>query len=430
MIGLMKLAWRNFSRHLYRYRVLLFALILVSAALVMVIGSVSGMHEALRGKAGRYFSGTVSVHGYTSNRRSLIEDPDHLEEVFRSLPVPIVTWSRRSLYYDMDARLFASGFQMQQRRVVGIEWDLEREVISGFDFVEGSAPEADDDNALLISTAVAQNLQVRAGDEVIVSVTTGRGQVNTVPLIVHGIFAESSFFGYTSYMERRTLNRLMAVAEDSVNEMGVFLPPGSDQKLVADLILQELEGRYDVMPFIETRDQRDAQLAGDWSGRRYAAMSLSAHLAEITDLLAAMTIIAGVVLLLFLSIVVIGVSNTYSMIVHERQTEIGTLRALGLRQGSTVLLFLMESACMGFFGLLGGSLLGFTLLQAVSKLLDFSAYNWAQLFMIQGRLYWHVPCSLLLAVMAAALVSVILGCVRSAWAAGRIAPVDALREAG
>jgi putative ABC transport system permease protein len=53
-------------------------------------------------------------------------------------------------------------------------------------------------------------------------------------------------------------------------------------------------------------------------------------------------------------IVVLSVINTVSMSVMERIQEIGTLRALGLKQRGIVKLFALESGMLGFFGCVWG----------------------------------------------------------------------------
>lgn len=53
-------------------------------------------------------------------------------------------------------------------------------------------------------------------------------------------------------------------------------------------------------------------------------------------------------------IVVMSVINTMSMAIIERTREIGTLRALGLKRKKLILLFSIESALLGFFGMIGG----------------------------------------------------------------------------
>jgi putative ABC transport system permease protein len=60
-----------------------------------------------------------------------------------------------------------------------------------------------------------------------------------------------------------------------------------------------------------------------------------------------------------LIIVILSVVNTISMAVMERTREIGTLRALGLKQRGTIALFAIESALLALLGCAAGLLLTF-----------------------------------------------------------------------
>lgn len=428
MISLFRLSWRNFARNLQRYRVLLVALTLAAAALVVVLGAVLGVSHTLRAKASRYFAGDVTVLGFEQNGRSLIEHPDAVDDLIARLDPPAVASARRSMYYELDAALFFAGYTIRQRRVVGVEWDRERPILEGFDFVAGGVPESDDTRAILISTAASEQLGARVGDEITLVATTVRGQSNTVDLTVRGIFAEASFFGYTTYLDRVTLNRLYGVPDATVNEMGVYVRTPADVARVSAALHTGLSSLYDVFPILSTRDQRDAVRRESWDGRRYGVMTLDAQLSEINDLLNAITTIAAVFIVFFLGIVVVGVGNTYSMIVFERTVEIGTLRALGMQRTRTVLLFIAEAVILGVVGASLGIVVGVTTLELLSRTLDFSGYGWATLFLVRGRLVWRLTTTWLLSVVLVVLASGAIGCLRAALRAGRLPVVDALRH--
>jgi putative ABC transport system permease protein len=80
-------------------------------------------------------------------------------------------------------------------------------------------------------------------------------------------------------------------------------------------------------------------------------------------------IIFSLVFIIVLAIAVTSVINTLSMTVMERTREIGTLRALGMKQSGVVSLFAMESAMLGVAGSLAG--IGITFLAWIAvKLLE------------------------------------------------------------
>ncbi|MFP4180437.1 MAG: ABC transporter permease [Spirochaetaceae bacterium] len=424
-------AWRNFIRNLHRYRALLLALVLISMVLTSVLGVVMGMRESLYDKAGRYFSGNIVALGYNGGIGSRIEDPEQIENAFNALKregIEIKTLSRRSTYYEGDSiELFFAGYWTRQRRLVGVEWGLERPVLDGFDFVEGGLPEAGEEDKVLISTAAARELHISSGDELLISIESRRGRTNTIELEVAGIYAESSFFGYTAYLHRRALNRLKERPVDQVDEIGAYLEnPTRDQGKAAKLLGEKIEEDYPSFGVLHTREDYRLASGADYETRHYGVVTVGAQLEEINDLLAAVTIIAGAILLMFLGITAVGVSNTFTMIVWERTREIGTLRALGMQRSRAVASFLMEAAMLGLTGAVPGLFLGIGVLEGTRLWLQFP-YNFATtLFFTQGRLFWQLSLSAGLLIVILVAGASVLGSLRSALKAGKMHPAEAL----
>lgn len=434
MIHLLRHAGRTFMRNLHRYRVVLLALTLVVAVLVFVLATVLGIRTTLREKSSRYFAGDVVVLGYQGTGNSRIEEPEEVlaavDAVRSGGEVEIRGVSRRSSYYEKEnTALFFAGYWTRQRRIVGVEWEREAEALAGFDFVEGGVPETGEREAALISTATAEELRLRVGDRITASLRSSRGRTNTAELTVAGIYREASFFGFTTYMERTALNRLKEVPEERVNEIGVFLErPGRDQAAAAAALTEELSRRLPTFSVLTDRDAYSRAAGASREQREYGVVTLEAQLSEITDLLDAVTLIATVILVLFLGIVIVGVGNTYSMIIYERTREIGTLRALGMQRPRMILLFLSESLFLGLSGVILGLAMGYAGLFAVEQLMRFPESTWSTLFMVGGRLQWEITPGALAAVAGLALGASLLGAFRAAVRAGFVSPVDALRH--
>ena len=64
------------------------------------------------------------------------------------------------------------------------------------------------------------------------------------------------------------------------------------------------------------------------------------------------------VLVIFLVIVMIGILNTYRVIVYERTREIGTMRAIGMQAGDVRRIFLYEAAALAVIASAVGFILG------------------------------------------------------------------------
>ncbi|MFP4153834.1 MAG: ABC transporter permease [Alkalispirochaeta sp.] len=434
MIGFLTAAWRNYIRNLKRYRILLLALIVISVSLVVVVGTLFGLHEAVRTKAGRYFAGDLVVLGHAGTGRSEIDDPDTVLNAVERFVAPrqdISAVSLRSTYYRADAiELFYVGYWIRQRRLVGVEWQRERSVLGDFDFVSGGVPDDGDENAVLISSATAEHLGIAVGEELTVSIRSDRGRINTGDYVVVGIYNETSFFGYTTYLHRRALNRLREAPEENVNEIGLYLSSGSPDEtvLAGELTTVLADAGLPTFPVLTDRSEYEEAAGVPRDRREYGVVTLSAQLAEITDLLTAISIIAGAIMVLFLGIVVVGVGNTWTMVVWERTREIGTLRAMGMQRPRTVVLFLVEAVFLGGSAVIVGSALGIGLLWGIERWVAFPPNAFTTLFLTAGRLAWTIPPWSIAAVAGLVVGASVAGAGRAALRAGHIHPVEAMRQ--
>ncbi|MFP4511303.1 MAG: ABC transporter permease, partial [Spirochaetaceae bacterium] len=189
-----------------------------------------------------------------------------------------------------------------------------------------------------------------------------------------------------------------------------------------------LSEHYPTFPVITDRETLSAESSLRRSERHYGVVTLAAQLAEINDLLFAMTAIAGVIIIMFLAITMIGVANTYTMITFERTREIGTLRALGMQARDAVFVFVAEAVTLSLAGLALGMVVGVGILAIVSSQLSYAPGGVTDLFLRGGRLIWQLPAGGLGAIAVLTVSAGTLGAMRASVRAGRTSPVDALRR--
>jgi putative ABC transport system permease protein len=423
------LSSRNLILQRKRYFLILCAILACFAIITIVAGLSGGALSAVKSKAARYFAGNVSVTGYLhawprlSRPQAII---DHL--LASSLQTKIVS-PRTS--YNLDASLFFNGETIRQRKLVGIDFAREGSEFAGLQFTQGGweslAVDAGRDN-ILISVAAAKLLGCRVGDEVLLSVIADTGQYNTANLIVSGIFNETSLFGYIAYMRIIDLNRILAMAPDSATDIAVYAQKGVDLERFAEEVRLALAESYKVFPRFASREERDMELAkGSNNEETLAVLSQNAQLAQIKQLVDALFIVAYFTMAIFIVIVMVGILNTYRVLVHERTREIGVMRALGMSRRDVRFVFLAEAGLLSLFSSLIGLALGALSLH-VLRIFNFSAVPAAGIFLEAGQLRILLDPSIIvvniLVMVSAALVA--------AWGpankASLISPVEAMRS--
>lgn len=137
--------------------------------------------------------------------------------------------------------------------------------------------------------------------------------------------------------------------------------------------------------------------------------------------------IFGFIFILIGSIVLFTVSNTMNAAIVERTTEIGTLRAMGLRRAGILRLFVTEGALLGLMG----ALLGMILALLLAGLVNSMSLTWLPPGGVEplplNLIVWGESATLLgttLGLMGVAVVSAWW----PAWRASRLNIVEALRH--
>jgi ABC-type lipoprotein release transport system permease subunit len=422
------LALRNLMLQRRRYLMIGLAVLSGFALITVISGTAYGAMDTVKAKAARYFSGHIGVTGYI-NRGNGIGEPDRMETLLRSSPLKIRTISRRTAYNRNDATLFFGGETVRQRKLVGITFEVEKTELSNLDFSEGSLDAMLGDagkDGILISTSAAAIMGCRVGDGLNLYLTTDSGQYNTATLIVRGIFSETSLFGYVAYMRNQDLNRLLLRAPDAATDLALYADSGTDVDALAEEVRLLLATGFDVYPALKTREDLAAAMAEDRTGQKIAVMTLDAQLAQIKDILDAFILITYFVLALFVLIVMVGILNTYRVIVYERTREIGTMRALGMGRASVSALFLFEALGLAILASLGGLITGFAVLQ-VLRLVDLGNIPATGMFTDRGHLNFYLSPRVLLVNLAIMVGGVVAAALGPARRAALVNPADAMR---
>ena len=174
-----------------------------------------------------------------------------------------------------------------------------------------------------------------------------------------------------------------------------------------------------------------SSLAGDeeaWAGTKFSIATLNDLMDPVLALVRTLDMLRMGLFAVLLVITMVGLLNSFRMVLIERTQEIGTLRALGMQRGGIRGTFLFEALFLALAGSacgLAASLLGMGILGRVPLAAD----GLLQFFARSGRLSFpFVPADVAATVITLAAVTVL-----SAWLparkASRLEPAAALRAA-
>jgi putative ABC transport system permease protein len=390
--------------------------------MTVTTGLTEGLLVTTREKGAFYFSGDVSMTCDSIDNTDHTMDIGLLSKVVGEALGPVHVLIR-SIYYGTDAQLFFGGATVRQRRVVGIDWAAERSSTGSLNIVSGSFPADGDERAALISETAAKRLGARVGDEMMLLVTGTKGR-DTASFVVRGIFRDSSIFGYAAYIDRTSMNAVLSLPLDYATDFGVNLHGGQSADRAAERLRVALAKRVNVFPVAHTRAEQSEMRGERWSGRRYMISTLDAYLSDIKQVLDAITTICYTLLAAFLAIVLVGIGNTYRVVVFQRSAEIGMMRAMGMSKARAMGVFVEEAGLLSVASVLVGLCAGIVVLFGIS-LIDMPPS--LDMFLRRGRIAWALDFRSIAGISVVVCATTLLAAWIPARKAARIMPMDAMR---
>lgn len=398
---MLTLALRNFVRHRTRYQVLLTILVAGAALGVVLLGVSASLTLSLGAKAELYFGGDLAVVGSPGTETHLLADPGATLSTVDALDLGGT--SLRTVSYNRETILFSASGNLKQRRLIGVDPRAEARGLASLDFDSGGPEGLAGGTGIVISRVTADKLRVGVGDQVTLMTDTVKGSRNTLSLVVSGVFHDTSFFGFSSYLSRSTLNRALDLPAEAATEVGVELAPGAP----IDPALSSVQKAFG-------------------PGADVSVVTLKSRLAQIQDILDALTAVSTVLTGLFLAIAALGVANTIQSVLVERTREIGAMRALGMGRGQLVGLVLAEVGWLALVSGVVGGLVGMGALGLLTAV-DWGSHPLATMFLHRGHLAWAFPWQNDLLFFSALVAFAVVGAVGAARKAAHWKPVDALR---
>jgi len=210
---------------------------------------------------------------------------------------------------------------------------------------------------VLLGRPLADKYGLKAGDTVAITAETKfssgeNPQENFEYVKVAGIF----FYGYPAidenvvYIDFNTASRFLLL-KDEATKLVIRVKPQYDPGAVLPAVQDRLAGTpYRAYPW-----------------QRFAQVVVSAVAADGSSF--------GFIFIIIYILIVIGIRNSLSMSVEERVSEVGTLRAIGMKKRTVMLMFLAESTFIAGLGIAISLVVGGAVAWVLQNVgFDFGAY--------------------------------------------------------
>lgn len=431
------LAFRNLSRQKKRSFLLGGAVAFGFFVVTLIDSLTAGLLVNMSNQFANMFGGHILIGGTYKNedgtKEDVVKDEAFLNKMLQESGIKYKYICRRSV---SSGTLIFDG-RKTMMNVFGV--DLEKEVFlpETMNLVEGSFDNLKNtQNGIIVGEATAKALKVETGDTIIFQTETATGQATFGEFLIAGISKDSSLMGSIScYSNMSFLNELLCIAPEEFYMYNIMLNDQSIQDQAAQLIEDTIRKNDG---FVTSRQQAIAdspnniatalnkqQKDAEWTGTMYQVTSLNDQMPQLKQILGVMQgVSTGILAVLFL-VVMIGISNTFRMIIYERIREIGTMRAVGMHRNKIGRVFIWEAVLIAVLG----AAIGLVLAIVTMSVLGLFYFSNPQLSLFLNNGHWSyilAPTSIILKFLLVSLLTV-LAMLGSANRASRLNPAEALR---
>jgi len=254
---------------------------------------------------------------------------------------------------------------------------------------------------VILGEGLAKSLGAIPGDSIVLLATSAKGSASAVELRVVGTFATIyKDYDDTALRVPITFARKLMRVNGSTSWVALLKDTQYTVRVEEALASKMSKADYQIVPWTKL---------ADFYNKTVALFSKQVDV---------MKFIIGL-------IIILTISNTQTMSVMERTTEIGTSLAIGLRNSEVMRLFLVEGILIGIAGGFFGVVLGFGLAEAISAIGIPMPPPPGMARGYTGQIL--VSVSLAADAFLLAMVTTLVASVMPAWRASQMNIVDALR---
>lgn len=371
------LALRNLTRNKRRNAILAIAIAFGFFVVTAIEGLTTGMVGNLENQITQLIGGNVLIRGVEyikpstpggkASTANIMRNKNYIKNIVDESKIP---YEYCSLFTDSYGSIIFSG---KKNTILLYGRDLkDKRLNDSFQFVSGGI-NTDIKNGIIISDKTASALNLQVGDNILYSTTTVYGQNTFADMTVTGILKSSGFFStIQSYADIEDVNELLEMPAGGYSLFSVYLKNKKQQTLLANFIEERISKDHESNPDVSVTSRAEAMRTNpknisaglrkqvnpnkkyEWQGVKYMSTTFYDQVPQIETVLNIVHIITTVILIVILLIVMVGVSNTYRMVLYERIREIGTMRALGMSGKDTRRIFTNEAVILCIIGAIAG----------------------------------------------------------------------------
>lgn len=428
-MNLTKISIKNIFRHKRRSFMLIGAIAFSALIMVFLNCFTGGLSYNVKTNYSTKFQGHIYIRGNYINRET---SENEILKAIEDSGTNVKYIVRKNT---IKGNLIGNSRTVYQE-IIGVDY------IDPLNIVQG---EVGGDGTIVLSESLGEKLDVTIGEYVTVLMNTDTGQVNVEDFILTGLIKDEMDGDYFAYIGLEDSGRLLNMDENEYQSFNIYLENMEEMKSSANDIYNNLKDKLSIISheeklntgMISSRSGSLGKNLGRLRGRgfrggmirersdNFIISTLEDNLANILDIVKLINSISKGIFIVLILITMVGISNTFRMIILERTSEIGTIRAVGMKKRHILTLFQSEALFTALIGISIGIIVSGILMKILGYIpLAIPEY---QEFLYMGNLTFKPQItSLFLSLILLTLFSNIAA-LRSAFKGANLKPVDALR---
>jgi putative ABC transport system permease protein len=433
----LRLAFRNVFRQKKRSILLASAIafgmlaitLLNSLTLAMGTAVKTNFSAALGGHV--YISGeVVSPRNYTSNR---INEPEFIQQLIADSGFDLVEVKYRS---NVRGQVIF-GSQSDSISIQGIDLNNETKLAKRIEVRRGDFSQLRQSNTIALPVKQARALGANIGDTVLVKANTTSGQQNLLQWQLVAIIVDQGSFGRSNaYASLSSVNQLINIETNEFQKINLVLSDMNQMQQVTDTLKRQLATLNKAKPEVEESGlfsgmrrmggTGSTYVDNPWQGTQFEVTNLDDVTQQVMSLVNTLDWIAKAIFVIMLLITLVGISNSYRMVLLERIAEIGNMRAMGAQANNVFRLFIYEAGILAILGTSAGLVVAQISITVIQEL-TFTGRGPQTMFTVAGS----IPASLDLVSVALSSALILIMCLLAAYIparnAAKLDPAEALR---
>jgi ABC-type lipoprotein release transport system permease subunit len=433
MSQLFLIAIRNLAQHSKRTMLLGGAIAGVSALFVFLLCLSTGIHATMLESATTLSTGHLNVAGFykvtAGQSAPVITQYKKLEEIVKKTLPDLDFIAPRGRGW---AKLVSDGGSMQVA-IGGIDIAYEPGFRRVIHLLSGNLDDLAKPGAILIFAEQAKKLDVKVGDQVVLSSQTTRGVNNTIDMHIVAIAQDIGIMSsWNVFVPDDSVRALEQLNSETTGALQIYLKDLKKLPQDMDLLRNAFANAgYTLMdreakPFWEKFQSVNRE---DWTGQKLDLTTWDEEVSFFKWQIAAVDGLMYILVIVLLVIISVGIMNSMWIAIRERTREIGTLRAIGMQRLRVLSMFLIEAFTLSFISTIGGTLigLGFSLLLNASSL---HVPKGAEMFLMSNTMKFAIDLGSIAFAMGVITICTTLVSIIPSIHAARMKPVTAMSHLG